>query len=66
MSKLSIKKSIDNLVSSAEKFAKAEIKRDMYLMIKDLQDKGVKDEEIVKEMLAFCLGNKRDEMLFEP
>jgi hypothetical protein len=35
-------------------------------MIKDLQDKGVKDEEIVKEMLAFCLGNKRDEMLFEP
>jgi hypothetical protein len=57
---------INNLIKEAIETEKSECKRELYMMIKDLEDSAWSSKDILGTIKAYLLGRKIDEMLFEP
>jgi hypothetical protein len=63
---MSLTRKIKQLIEQAEATAKSDMRYELYTFIKDLQEKKVDNDIIVKEILAKLLGNNsRSEMLFD-
>jgi hypothetical protein len=56
---------INNLIKEAIATERMECKRELYMMIKDLEDSAWSSKDILSTIKAYLLGRKPEEMLFE-